>query len=83
MERQGFKVNPYNPCVANKMVNGEQMTVTWHVDNLRVSHKDGAEIRKFADYLRATYGKKLVEHYSYTALNKVVKKWSYAHFSDI
>ena len=30
--------------VANKMVNGEQMAMTWHVDDLKVSHKDGAEI---------------------------------------
>ena len=45
------------------MVNGEQMTVTWHVDDLKVSHKDGAEIKKFAGYLRETYGEKLVKHY--------------------
>ena len=36
----GFTLNPYDPCVANKMVNGEQMTVIWHVDDLKVSHKD-------------------------------------------
>ena len=30
----GFEINPYDPCVANKMVNGSQMTVTWHVDEL-------------------------------------------------
>ena len=26
----GFEINPYDPCVANKMINGEQMTVVWH-----------------------------------------------------
>jgi hypothetical protein len=30
----GFKVNPYDPCVANKIVRGRQMTVSWHVDDL-------------------------------------------------
>ena len=40
----GFNINPYNPCVANKEINGSQMTVTWHVDNLKVSHKDPAEV---------------------------------------
>ena len=40
VEDFGFAVNPYNPCVANKMVNGLQMTVTWHVDDLKISHKD-------------------------------------------
>jgi hypothetical protein len=33
----GFEVNPYDPCVANKMVNGHQLTVSWHVDDLKVS----------------------------------------------
>ena len=40
-------MNPYDPCVANKIVNGSQMTVTWHVDDLKVSHKDYNEITKF------------------------------------
>jgi hypothetical protein len=26
----GFETNPYNPCVANDMVNGRQHTLTWH-----------------------------------------------------
>ncbi len=34
----GFEINPYDPCVANKMVNGTQMTVRWHVDDLMISH---------------------------------------------
>jgi hypothetical protein len=37
-EGDGFEVNPYDPCVVNKMVNGSQMTVRWHVDNLMISH---------------------------------------------
>ena len=36
----GFVINPYDPCVANKMVNGKQMTVCWHVDDLFIGHKD-------------------------------------------
>ena len=40
MENMGFEVNPYEPCVANKMVNGSQMTICWHMNNLKVSHKE-------------------------------------------
>lgn len=29
-----FKIHPYNPCVATRIVNKKQHTVTWHVDNL-------------------------------------------------
>ncbi len=34
LEADGFIVNNYDTCVANKIVNGTQMTVTWHVDNI-------------------------------------------------
>jgi hypothetical protein len=34
----GFELNPYDPCVANKMLDGKQMTVVWHVDDLKISH---------------------------------------------
>ena len=46
-------------------MNGKQMTVTWHVDNLKVSHLDGAEIDKFGVYHKRTYEKadlKVTEH---------------------
>ena len=43
----GFEVNPYDPCVVNKMINGSQMTVTWHVDELKISHKESTEVKKF------------------------------------
>ena len=44
LENMGFEINPYDPCVANMEINGFQMTVTWHVDNLKVSHKDPAAV---------------------------------------
>ena len=34
LEKMGFEVNPYDPCVANKVINRLQMTVNWHVDDL-------------------------------------------------
>ena len=33
----GFELNPYYPCVDNKIVDGAQLTVVWHVDDLKVS----------------------------------------------
>ena len=32
----GFELNPYNPCVVNKMTNGEQLMICWHVDDLNI-----------------------------------------------
>ena len=34
----GFELNPYDPCVANTTVDNLQLTVVWHVDDLKVSH---------------------------------------------
>jgi hypothetical protein len=42
LEDMGFELNPYDPCVANRQVDGSQQTVTWHVDDLKVSHLDPA-----------------------------------------
>lgn len=33
----GFELNPYNQYVANKIFRREQMTITWHVDDLKMS----------------------------------------------
>ena len=51
----GFELNPYDPCVANKMVNGEQLTIVWHVDDLKVSHKDKNVVTRMESWLRKTY----------------------------
>ena len=34
----GFELNPYDICIANKIINGKQCTIAWHVDNNKVSH---------------------------------------------
>lgn len=53
----GFTMNPYDSCVANKIVDGTQMTVAWHVDDLKVSHKKITAIREFAGQLNDEFGK--------------------------
>ena len=58
----GFEINPYDPCVANKMVNGSQMTVVWHVDDLKVSHASATVIQNFVQYLKSKYGDNLAVH---------------------
>jgi hypothetical protein len=34
----GSMINPFDWCVANKMIDGRQCTVLWHVDDFRISH---------------------------------------------
>ena len=52
----GFTPNKYNDCVVNKTINGHQMTVVWHVDDLKVSHVDGKEVDKLIMQMEETFG---------------------------
>ena len=35
-----FVINPYDWCIANKMIDGKECTIIWHVDDLKISHVD-------------------------------------------
>ena len=50
LESDGFVLNPYDSYVANKVVDGKQMTVYWQVDNLKVSHCDPAQVTIFREW---------------------------------
>ena len=52
----GFIVNPYDSCVANKIVNGSQCTVLWYVDDLKISHKDKVVVSSVIEHLSKRYG---------------------------
>ncbi len=47
LKSMGFVVNPYDPCIANKIVDGYQLTLRWHVDDLMISHVDMSAINDF------------------------------------
>jgi hypothetical protein len=53
----GFVINPYDRCVANKTINGSQCTILWHVDDLKISHKEKDVVKSVIDYLSGRYGK--------------------------
>ena len=55
LEGQGFKINPYNPCVANRTIKGTQHTITWHMHDLKSSHVNPKVNDKFLDWLKTTY----------------------------
>jgi hypothetical protein len=51
----GFELNTYDPCVANKMVAGQQMTLCWHVDDMKISHRRSSAVDDMILWLRHTY----------------------------
>ena len=60
LEEIGFTINPYDPCVANKMVNNEQCTICWYVDNTKISHKDSKVVDWVLNELEIRFGKMTV-----------------------
>jgi hypothetical protein len=58
LEGIGFKINPYDPCVANRTVNGKQHAVMWHVDDIKSSHVDPKVNDNFLLWLQKMYGDK-------------------------
>ena len=57
LKRRGFVINPHAWCVANKDINGTQCTIIWHVDDLKISHKDSAVVDEVIVSLSNEYGK--------------------------
>ena len=35
---RGYKTNPYNWCIVNKIIQVRQCTLLWHVDGLKILH---------------------------------------------
>ncbi len=56
LTKQGYKmINPYDGCLANKVVKGKQITICFHVDNCKISHESTAVIDDTIAWLRVEY----------------------------
>ena len=53
----GFEINPYDWCVANKMINGKQCTILWHVGDLKISHVDPEVVTSVIKQLENEFAK--------------------------
>ena len=55
LKSKGFEMNPYDPCVWNKMVRGEQLTIVFHVNDCKLSHQDPKVLDETIEWLRLDY----------------------------
>jgi hypothetical protein len=60
LKEWGFVINPYDFCVANKIIDGKQCTIVWDVDDLKISHVDPAAVTTIINLLDQTYGQQIV-----------------------
>ena len=56
LQKDGFEINPYDFCVANKMVNGKQCTIVWYVDDLKVSHMERSVVEGVMKKIQDRFG---------------------------
>ena len=56
LEEWGFVQNPYDPCTMNKIINGRQATIVWHVDDLKISHCEESVVRGILNDLDSEFG---------------------------
>ena len=54
----GFVINNYGPCIANNLVEVIKITLTWHVDDLKISHKNPDKVTDLLTHLLKVYGEK-------------------------
>ena len=51
-------MNPYDSCVWNRMVNGKQLTIIFHIDDLMMSHKNPNIVTLYIRKLEKEYAKR-------------------------
>ena len=44
----GFVLNPNDPCAAKNIVHGAQLTVVWHVEDLKIIHMDAGVVTRIS-----------------------------------
>ena len=57
LEKQGLVMNPYVICCMNKMINGNQSTAVWHVENITGSHVEQEVLDELTKVLEKQYTK--------------------------
>jgi hypothetical protein len=50
-----FVISPYDLCVSNKKIEGKQMTICFHVDEFKLSHRKTKVTDSMSEYLRHEY----------------------------
>ena len=56
LEKEGFVLNPFDKCTANKMIDYKQCTIQLYVDDIKVTHVNEDVITGVIDITRKKFG---------------------------
>jgi hypothetical protein len=57
LQEWGSEINPYDWCIANRIINNSQCTIVWHVDDLKISHVDPDVVASVIGKFSEAFGK--------------------------
>ena len=60
LQGDGFELNLYDTCVANKIIDGKQCTIAWYVDDNKISHADENVVTNIIETIEGRFGKMTV-----------------------
>jgi hypothetical protein len=61
LKGMGFELNPYDTCVANKVIGGKQCTIAWYVDDNKISNVDPSVVTSIVEKIEERFGKMTVK----------------------
>jgi len=56
LKEWGYVANPYDSCTMNKMIDGKQCTILWHVDDRKISHVNPNVVTSILNQLDGEFG---------------------------
>ena len=57
VKKMGSTLNPYDGCVANKIIECKQATIVWCVDDLKISHVSKSVVTTLVHQIESLFGK--------------------------
>jgi hypothetical protein len=72
LTNDGYKMNNYDPCLFNKMVDGKQITIAFHVDDLLVTSENKQAIDELMTMLQENFAAITINrgnNHSYLSMN--------------
>ena len=55
-----FVINPYDQCVANKMINGKQCTIVWYIYDNKLSHFNTDIVIEILEEIKNHFGELVI-----------------------
>ena len=56
LKKEGYILNRYDRCIANKMIRGKQCTMGWYVDDNKLSHVDSNVVAQELEMISKHFG---------------------------